>query len=267
MLITRVISAIIGIPVLLGLVYLGKYYFLIGVTILSVLAMLEFNRMLGRIGRQSMPVFLLAGAVLFPVLLYYQTEWLPCFTTLFFLSGGLALLSKYPEINFQDLSCNVLGIIYIALGFAHFLLLRNLENGLILVIYGFVVIWCTDSGAYFIGRAFGKKPFFQSVSPKKTWEGAIGGLFFGIIGAIIFCYVVELKTPLENKMLLLLAAPLLSCVGQMGDLFESALKRHARVKDSSRIIPGHGGILDRFDSSLWVIPLLYHLLQYFENII
>lgn len=266
MLISRIISAVIGIPIILGLIYLGGIYFLVGVTVLSILAMLEFHRMLGRMGRRSMPVFLLVGAVLFPILLFYQPNWLPNFITLFFISGGLVLLSSYPAINFQDFGCNVLGVLYIAFGFAHFILLRGLEQGLLLVIYGFVVIWCTDSGAYFVGMSFGKHPFFQSISPKKTWEGALGGLLFGVLGAFIFCYVVELKVPLENKMLLLWLSPALSSAGQMGDLFESALKRQSRVKDSSRIIPGHGGILDRFDSSLWVMPLLYHCIQFIDKL-
>jgi phosphatidate cytidylyltransferase len=258
---TRVISAIVGIPFILGLVYLGKVYFMIAMSILAILAMFELRRMLHRMGRENSPTFLFVGAVLFPVLLYYQPTWLPAFTALLVFSGAIATLGQFPRLNFIDLAIHCLAILYIGLGFAHFVLLRGLEQGMLLVIYGFVVIWCTDSGAYLVGRQIGKRPFFPSISPKKTWEGAIGGLIFGVLGAVAFCYITELYTVLNNKVLLLWLSPLLSCAGQMGDLFESSIKRQARVKDSSRIIPGHGGILDRFDSSLWVIPLLYHCLM------
>ncbi len=268
MLWTRIISAVVGIPIILGLVYLGGIYFLAGVVTLSVLAMIEMRRMLSRMGRQDMPVFLWVGAVLFPILLYFQPAWLPSFTALFVLSGGLVCLGQYPRITFQDLAINFFGILYIGFGFAHFTLLRGLNQGMMLVMYGLIIIWCTDSGAYFIGKSIGRRPFFNTISPKKTWEGAIGGLVAGILSAMIFVYVsTKYGTPYENQTLLLWSAPFLSIAGQLGDLFESALKRQARLKDSSRIIPGHGGILDRFDSALWVLPVLYHWILLYEAIL
>ena len=93
-----------------------------------------------------------------------------------------------------------------------------------------------------------------------------GGLAAGVIGAALFCVIVSRFLPLENKTLLIILSPFLSAAGQAGDLFESAIKRQAGVKDSSKLIPGHGGILDRMDSALIVVPLLYHILSLFNNI-
>ena len=263
---TRIISAAVLIPIALVLVYFGGFLFLIGVLALSVLGAFEMNKLLEKMGYQDMKTFLLAGAVLIPLLLYFQPAWLGNFFFLFVLSGLLICLSQYPEGGFADLGVNFLSVLYVAFGFGHFVLLRNMDQGMLLVAYALVVIWLTDAAAYFVGGAIGKTPFYQQISPKKTLEGAIGGLAAGVIGAALFCVIVSRFLPLENKTLLIILSPFLSAAGQAGDLFESAIKRQAGVKDSSKLIPGHGGILDRMDSALIVVPLLYHILSLFNNI-
>ncbi|MEA4892821.1 MAG: phosphatidate cytidylyltransferase [Peptococcaceae bacterium] len=263
---TRIISAAVLIPIALVLVYLGGFLYLIGVLALSVLGALEMHKLLEKMGCQDMKTFLLSGAVLIPVLFCYQPAWLPNFFFLFVLSGLLINLSQYPEAGFKDLGINFLSVLYVSFGFGHFVLLRNMEQGMLLVAYALVVIWLTDAAAYFVGSAIGKRPFYRQISPKKSLEGAVGGLVFGALGAVLFCVVVSRFLPLENKTLLILLSPFLSAAGQAGDLFESSVKRQAGVKDSSKLIPGHGGILDRMDSALIVIPLLYHLLSLFKNI-
>jgi phosphatidate cytidylyltransferase len=135
------------------------------------------------------------------------------------------------------------------------------EQGFWLFLFALVVIWATDTGAYFTGRFFGKRPFFPDISAKKTWEGFIGGLVLSFLCALIYLYFV----PLEHNTMLMVLTPLLSALGQTGDLFESLFKRQAKVKDTSRILPGHGGILDRFDGALWVIPVLYQVLSIYEK--
>ena len=251
---TRIISAAVLIPIALVLVYLGGFLYLSGVLALSVLGALEMHKLLEKMGCQDMKTFLLSGAVLIPVFF------------LFVLSGLLINLSQYPEAGFKDLGINFLSVLYVSFGFGHFVLLRNMEQGMLLVAYALVVIWLTDAAAYFVGSAIGKRPFYRQISPKKSLEGAVGGLVFGALGAVLFCVVVSRFLPLENKTLLILLSPFLSAAGQAGDLFESSVKRQAGVKDSSKLIPGHGGILDRMDSALIVIPLLYHLLSLFKNI-
>jgi len=134
--------------------------------------------------------------------------------------------------------------------------------GTILVMFPIAVTWATDTGAYAFGRMFGKHKLIASVSPAKTVEGAIGGLFVAILGAGL--YAQFLLKPFAqlgvSPIGLVIFGIAIGVVGQVGDLAESLLKREAGVKDSSKLLPGHGGILDRFDSLLFVLPVAYLLL-------
>ena len=259
--IKRTVSAVIGIPLLLFFIYLGGFYFTGAVMLLSLLASIELGRILKRIGIREMQSFLYTGALLFPLLLSFEPSWLPNFLVLFIFSGMIISLSHYPDTGLLDIGANFYSIFYIAFGFAHFILLRQMEQGLLLAAYAFSVIWTTDIGAFLIGTWLGKRPFFDQISPNKTLEGAAGGLIAGIAGGLVYCILINRMMPLDNMGFLIFLTPVLSVFGQVGDLFESALKRMARTKDTSQLIPGHGGVLDRFDSALWVIPLLYHILQ------
>jgi phosphatidate cytidylyltransferase len=137
--------------------------------------------------------------------------------------------------------------------------------GTVLLMFPIILTWSTDTGAYFVGRALGKHKLISSVSPAKTIEGAIGGVVFAIV--IAWLYVMFLLKPMAQLTMLPVGltvfAILISIVGQTGDLVESLFKRDAGVKDSSTLLPGHGGILDRFDSLLFVLPVAYVLLGYF----
>ena len=262
----RIVSAVVGIPAFLFFVYLGGVYFAGLIIALSLLASVELSRMLKRMGMKEMQSFLYTGALLFPVLFYFEPAWLPSFMVLFILSGVIISLSHYPEHSFTDMSANFFSLYYVAFGFAHLLLLRQMEQGMLLVIYAFAVIWMNDIGAYCVGTYIGKHPFFDYISPNKTVEGALAGIVAGVVGGLLFCVMINRVMTLDNMGFLIFLTPFLCVAGQAGDLFESTLKRKARTKDSSQLIPGHGGILDRFDSALWVAPLLYHILQIRINI-
>jgi len=146
----------------------------------------------------------------------------------------------------------ILGTLYVVMGFYLFLQARN-EQGLAFVLLVLFSIWATDSGAYFVGRKWGKHKLAPSISPNKTIEGSIGGIVVAWIVAIIFQFI----NPVEpNIVSLFILVTVISAAGQVGDLIESAVKRHVDVKDSGNILPGHGGILDRFDSLLFVFLVL-----------
>jgi phosphatidate cytidylyltransferase len=123
----------------------------------------------------------------------------------------------------------------------------------------FASIWACDSGAYFVGRALGKHPLFKRVSPNKTWEGAIGGFVFAIA---VFAAARFIALPYLSVVQAIVCGGMIGLFGQVGDLVESLLKRSAGVKDSSALIPGHGGVLDRFDSLMFVAPLLFLYLEF-----
>lgn len=158
------------------------------------------------------------------------------------------------KFTFDDVGFLLASALYVGIGFHFFIATR--EEGLAYVVYALVIVWTTDSGAYFIGRKLGKNKLWPEISPKKTIEGFIGGIVVALISAIIFQWIADLEISLISLVIVSIVA---SIFGQLGDLVESAIKRHYGVKDSGKILPGHGGILDRFDSLLFVLPLLYFL--------
>ena len=166
------------------------------------------------------------------------------------------VLSK-NKITFDDVGVYTLAALYIGTGFHYMAAIRSDANGLALLCYVFVVVWSTDIGAYMIGRKIGKHKLWPVISPNKTWEGSIGAVICAIICSAIYVALVNVGYP---QIQMIIIAFFLSIVGQMGDLVESAYKRFYGVKDSGKILPGHGGILDRFDSMLFVLPVVAALL-------
>jgi phosphatidate cytidylyltransferase len=173
------------------------------------------------------------------------------FATLLFFSYTVVTKNRF---TFDDVAFSIMSILYIGMGFYYFVETR--EEGLVYIFYSLFIIWATDSGAYFIGRAMGKRKLWPEISPNKTIEGSIGGVVSAVIVSILFGLFTEIDATIIG---LAFVTIFLSVFGQMGDLVESALKRHYQVKDSGTILPGHGGILDRFDSLLFVWPLIHFL--------
>lgn len=161
------------------------------------------------------------------------------------------VLSK-NTFHFDDAAFMLLTSIYVGMGF--YFLIAARENGMNYIFFVLFLIWATDTGAYFVGRAMGKRKLWPQISPNKTIEGAVGGIFFAVIVGIVFQWVDPFPYPLVQ---IVGISILVSIFGQIGDLVESAYKRHYDVKDSGNILPGHGGILDRLDSLLFVLPILY----------
>lgn len=147
-----------------------------------------------------------------------------------------------------------LAFLYICLPLGLLIVMDRHPRGNLWILFLLTVIFMSDTGAFYFGRFFGKRKLYPSVSPNKTWAGAFGGLLAGVISGLLFSYLFRLGGfPLQAGLL----AGSLSVCGQIGDLVESMIKRNAGVKDSGRILPGHGGLLDRVDGVLFAIPLLY----------
>jgi phosphatidate cytidylyltransferase len=186
------------------------------------------------------------------------------------LTGGVIWARGTQRKPLVSLAITVFGVIYPAL-VAYMYPIRyhdyaiDAKAGTLLLMLPISLTWATDTGAYFVGRSMGRHKLIPSVSPAKTVEGAVGGVLVAVIAA--WLYVTFLLRPVAQLTMLpvglTIFAILVSCVGQTGDLAESLFKRDAGVKDSSRLLPGHGGILDRFDSLLFVLPVAYVLLGYF----
>lgn len=179
----------------------------------------------------------------------------------------LAMLKGYAYTTFEDVAVSVFAGALVPFGFSVFIRLRDMfqieQFGIYLIFYGLICALATDSGAQLAGMAFGKHKMSPNISPKKTVEGAIGGLIFSLIlnGVAIILYnrLADFKMD-EFAVTVLLAACLpVSFLGMMGDLSASVLKRNFGVKDFGKIFPGHGGVMDRFDSSMFTLPVTYAL--------
>lgn len=174
----------------------------------------------------------------------------------------IAALYKISDKPFEELGIKILPLIYISLPFGLFNLVANMgsgENGAFEPLYliaFFVFVWSSDTFAYLTGSAFGKHRLFERISPKKSWEGSIGGASITLIIAWLFGYYTQLLTPFTWVIIALITV----VAASFGDLIESLLKRSMGVKDSGNIMPGHGGILDRFDAAIFSIPFYVFLL-------
>lgn len=256
----RIVTGLIGGIAFLYLVYLGREWYSLLVLILALIGLFEFLRMAGvkPFGLAGMLSYVLMLSVVWPYLFF--SEWIHYPIPDLILPVMLLLLLysvlRKNQFHIEHIALTIIGALYIGYGFTYMVATRNIPNdGLQLTVLVLLGIWSTDSGAYFVGKAIGKRKLWPSISPNKTVEGSIGGLLFSIA---VVLFVNELIGTLG-----VLQAFTIACVvgvaGQLGDLIESAFKRHFGVKDSGQLIPGHGGVLDRFDSLLFVFPIL-HLL-------
>ncbi len=268
MLLTRVLSAIVLIPVVLVLAWLGGAWFLLLIGAFTLLGSIEFYQLMRHGGHQPLwfvgiPVTLaLVGLAHLNAPLAWS-EILIAGTTL--LALGLLTWRKEPGGALVDWALTVAGVLYLGLPMACFVRLRAwpagpvdaataglLPDGLAWLLAGVLPVWACDSGAYLVGRLLGRRPFFHRISPKKTVEGAIGGLVAGVLVAT--AALVLLGQPVWLSLTVGLA---LTVAAIFGDLAESLIKRQVGVKDSGRLIPGHGGVLDRLDSLLFAAVVLY----------
>ncbi|MCG1020680.1 phosphatidate cytidylyltransferase [Sutcliffiella horikoshii] len=253
----RIITAAIAAAVFLPIVIYGDFPFVIFIYILASVGLFEAMRM------KQMSIASVPG-VLSLLLLWFlliPSGMISGFvlTKMEFLLLILLLLLSYTVLSknkftFDDVGFLLISTLYVGLGFYYFIEIRELA--LAYVFFALFVIWTTDSGAYFIGKSMGKTKLWPDISPNKTVEGSLGGVICAVIVAIAFQFTVGFE---HSLLITILIACLLSIFGQIGDLVESALKRHYKIKDSGSILPGHGGILDRFDSLLFVLPLLHFI--------
>lgn len=254
----RVVTAVIALIIFLPLLYLGGLPFDILVTLMGIVAMSEFLIMKKKllVSFEAIVSFLLMLSILLPV--FWAGFW-----TQDTLGGSFYLLAlvllvytviSKNRFSFDDAGVLLLGGLYAGLGF-RFMMLARAES-LWMMLYALLIVWVTDSGAYLIGRKIGKNKLAPHISPNKTWEGSIGGSLSAVVIVGAYLYFVQAAFPYSFSTMLLWTL-VFSVGGQLGDLIESAFKRHYGVKDSGKILPGHGGILDRFDSLLFVLPLMH----------
>lgn len=259
----RIITAVIAAAVFIPLVIIGSWPFIITVYLIGTIGLFELLRMRG-IHLFSIPGILawIGLAVLllpeayreaFESKIGYTKIEVGFIIVLLMLIYTVVVKNRF---TFDHASFAIFGAIYVGIGF-HYLIETRLA-GVEYIAYALIVIWMTDIGAYFTGRKIGKRKLWPEISPNKTIEGSIGG----ITSAVVFACIFQAIYPVASSYAVLIAITVVaSIIGQIGDLVASAIKRHYDVKDSGKLLPGHGGVLDRFDSLLFVLPLL-HFLQF-----
>lgn len=263
----RIIAAVIGVSIILAALLYNEWTFWILFLAISVLTQREFYKLLKLdanlpltfygtfcgIVLNALTFFVEKGMV--PFKFYYLI--VPLLTTTFFIK----LYRKKDSKPFANLGYTFLGIIYVAVPFA-------LINELVLTDRGYeprlilgclLILWASDTGAYFAGRFLGKRKLFERVSPKKTWEGFFGGAILALIVAFILTKYFDCILPWQWY----IVAIIISITGTLGDLVESLFKRSIAIKDSGSIIPGHGGFMDRFDGLLLSMPFIVTFLKIF----
>ena len=259
----RIVSALILIPAVLALViYARPIYFLISLGILGTACLYEYFQLIRSMGIRPQPWL---GYIAFWALLaaFRQSRFpVTILIALVLLAAFLAAMWRQCPVRERALGmmANLSGVFYLALFLYPALPLRfdfGNKLGMHWFIILLVVIWIGDTAALIIGKKFGRSLFAPVISPNKTNEGAAGGLLAGVVAASLMQHFIFTYLPLRHVIVVSL---LLGMFGQLGDLAESMLKRAAEVKDSSHMIPGHGGVLDRVDSLLFAFPVLYFYL-------
>ncbi len=263
-LLTRVLVAIVGIPLILLITLQGKIFFLGFIILISILASFEYYQLIAR--KNFSPVIIVGLVAVFLIdLIFYSGKiqlLIPLIILTVLLSGLIELFRK-PKFPGWSASSNfavtLFPVIYIGLSLGTLIGLREMKwsnyyDGGILIISVLAIIWICDTAAYFIGKSFGKRKLYERVSPNKTVEGFIGGLIFALVSSFVARFLaLDYFTLID----VVVVGLIVGIFGQLGDLVESLIKRDVGVKDSSNIIPGHGGVLDRFDSLIYVAPLVY----------
>lgn len=260
-LITRTLTGVIFVAAIIGSILLSHKLFSVLFLCVSVLALYEFYTLLQKsnAAKAQLTSGIIAGSMVYIIiaLISWQLIGYKFLCAALLIPPLIFIIELYrkSESPIQNIALTLLGILYISLPFA--LLNIFLNPQLIpgeyhpgILIGFFVIIWCNDSFAYLTGITFGRHRLFERISPKKSWEGSIGGFFFGLLAAYFLSLYFQ-EFDLTNWLII---AAIIMIFGTFGDLAESMIKRSLKIKDSGNILPGHGGLLDRFDAVIMAAP-------------
>lgn len=272
----RIITTAWGVPLLIAVIWFGEpWLFTAFVAILGVLAVIEFFRLVNKLKITPIYIFGILWTLFFivirnPLIPDYIEPYLdfnlvtPILITSGIIISLVLLLARKEKFNaLPAWAWTFAGILYVGWLLGYLVALRGIEDGCNWVFYALFCTFGSDTFAFFIGRAFGKRKLASSISPGKTWAGAFGGL----LGAVAVSFLFLLPTPVSltsqlNWWQTVILGLLVSIFGQAGDLVESLLKRNVGAKDSGTLLPGHGGILDRMDSIVFAVVIVYYWVVY-----
>jgi phosphatidate cytidylyltransferase len=264
----RTIAGLAGVAVIISAILYSDWTFLLLFCVIGALTQLEFYRLLGLDGNQPLAYYGTACGVFINVITFLIEKDLIGFRNYFLISPAVTViffikLYKKKDLKpFMNIAFTFLGIIYVAIPFSllNVLALRNSIYNYEIILGSLLLLWASDVGAYFAGTYFGKRKLFERVSPKKSWEGAIGGACLAAVIAFGLGVYFKSHEPWEWYCI----GALIVVAGTLGDLVESLFKRSIAIKDSGSSIPGHGGFLDRFDGLLLSAPFIVTFVKLFS---
>jgi len=259
--VSRLLTILVAAPIVIACVYFGGIAILLLVLALALASINEFYNILKT--KDFHPAYWVGNffTIFFIVFSYYalKKNWEPAHSAILTGAALATLVStlflKRPKDAIVDIAVTLLGMIYIGWFFSYFLFIRSLSERGGYLLFLIATIWAVDVVAYLAGTAIGKHKLLPSISPKKSVEGAVAGFIFCLIAAAVFGYYAGFD--LSHSLIL---GAIIGIVAQLSDLVESLIKRDAGVKDSSALLPGHGGILDRIDSFILTAPIVYYYL-------
>jgi phosphatidate cytidylyltransferase len=259
-LIKRLLVASFFIPAILLIFYMGDIALISFLALVVFVQMYELREIFLKKGVEMSLIIIPLSVLVFAAVIFYSfPQIIAALLLVFILVMGKDLISGRSNGSLNRIAATIFSIIYTAFFLATIYKIRILDNGVFLILSLISLIWLTDSAAYFTGRTIGKHREIFKASPNKSLEGYFAGILMTIIGAFIAARIFDFST-LQTISLIVSVG----IFGQFGDLFESMLKRDAGIKDSSSILPGHGGVLDRFDSLQIAAPIFYLLLVFFK---
>ncbi len=258
----RLLSSIVLMILMLFFVITGGNVLLAATAFLSIVGMMEFMRM-AKIHKSvlAIPGYVSVG-VLYVLLLTQNMDKLVLLSVLYLLTAMVFYVVAFPKFRVEQILYLFFGFFYAGLMISYIYQVRMLSGGAFSVWLIFIAAWGSDVFAYCAGMLFGKHKAFPVLSPKKTWEGCVGGIIGAALVAVLYC--LAMNHWFHQSFSVAQYAIVCGCgavISQIGDLAASAMKRNNEIKDYGKLIPGHGGVLDRFDSVIFVAPLVYYLLQ------
>ena len=264
--IKRITSGLLGFPLVVIVLIIGNVYVVdIALAIIAILAMDEYFNAISKIAKPVRWIGYLSCVSIALIHIIPEIFLLPM--AIFAIPALLLLLFiqvivTEMKTNFKDIAYTLFGILYVVMLIMFFAKINGMENGNILIWYAIFAAWGTDVFAYFVGKYLGKHKF-SKISPNKSIEGCIAGTIGGILIMLIYTYIANTYWGMEYSYIVIgLIGFALSIIGQIGDFAASSIKRYVDIKDYSNLIPGHGGMLDRIDSLIFLAPFAYVLFMF-----
>lgn len=261
---TRLLSGIVLVILAVAVLYFGGYVTAVATFLLAIGGVLELLRVYKLHNKLIGWVAYIATAVYFALFVFDYSQFVMPVIIVFVLAVLAIYVIKYPTYTDKDAMAVILAFLYVTVMISYVYLIRDLEHGGAFVVLIFVCSWVNDTCAYCVGVTMGKHKMTPKLSPKKSIEGLIGGIAgSAIVGALYGIFINNNVYELNNAPIIFAVIGALgACVAVIGDLAASAIKRNNDIKDYGKLIPGHGGILDRFDSIIFTAPIIYYCLTY-----